>query len=219
MRTLLLGFLLCLIVTSTSYAQIPETISYQGVLIDESGNPLPDDMYELTFNIYNSETGEPAVWTETQEVYLQNGLFNIVLGKVNPLSISFDQSYWLGITIGEGTELTPRIELTSSAYSMSSKRVIGDSNIFPSDGYVGIGTMTPEKLLHVGDYTVDNQLGLLVSHHGITLKGIKGTDALPYIEVRDENDLRAFYWGWGCKSNKYVDWKFENGYNLSITGQ
>jgi hypothetical protein len=36
--------------------------------------------------------------------------------------------------------------------------------------------------------------------------------------LRDENDKRAFYLGWGNKSAKYVDWVFENGYNLSIRG-
>ena len=131
MRTLLFGFLLCLIVIGTSNAQIPETLSYQGALMDASGTPVPDDTYELTFNIYTVQTGGTAIWTETQDVVIVYGLFNVIMGKINPLTIPFDRPYWLGITIGEDPELTPRIELAASAYSLNA-RTVEDSSITSS---------------------------------------------------------------------------------------
>ena len=37
---------------SSAFAQIPHTISYQGVLTDTAGNPKPDGNYSFTFNLY-----------------------------------------------------------------------------------------------------------------------------------------------------------------------
>ena len=45
------------------------------------------------------------------------GFFDVTLGSVNPLNLPFDKPYWLGVTVGADTELTPRMQLTSSGYS------------------------------------------------------------------------------------------------------
>jgi len=47
-------------------AQIPRVISFQGVLLDESGNRRPDGTYVLTFALYDSDSGSGVLWTETQ---------------------------------------------------------------------------------------------------------------------------------------------------------
>ncbi|MCH8873815.1 hypothetical protein IH824_13765, partial [candidate division KSB1 bacterium] len=104
-------------------AQIPETVSYQGVLTDAQGNAVSDGSYSLTFNLYESATGGSSIWGETQDIEVVNGLFNAILGSVKPLSNSFDRPYWLGIAIGSDAELEPRIELTASAYSLNARSV------------------------------------------------------------------------------------------------
>jgi len=38
-------------------ATMPSTLSYQGVLQDGAGNPVPDGNYSLTFRIYSVSTG------------------------------------------------------------------------------------------------------------------------------------------------------------------
>jgi hypothetical protein len=55
-------------------------------------------------------------------------VFSVTLGSSAPLTLAFDQPYWMGIAVGPGDELTPRIELTSSAYSLSA-RSVSDSSI------------------------------------------------------------------------------------------
>lgn len=55
-------------------------------------------------------------------------MFNAILGSETVLDIAFDRTYWLGITINSGSELTPRIEMTSSAYSLKAAGV-ADSSI------------------------------------------------------------------------------------------
>jgi hypothetical protein len=130
------------------FSQIPQTMSYQGMLNDSEGQMVSDGTYSMTFIIYDQATEGSIIWEESQNVDVANGLFNVILGENNPLNITFNQTYWLGITIAGGDELAPRIELTASPYSLNAQQVLG-TNIFPADGYVGIGTSDPEYQFEV----------------------------------------------------------------------
>ena len=55
-RKLLLGMLVFLVAANFAWGQIPQTISYQGVLTDAGGAVVPDGTYQLTFNIYDHAT-------------------------------------------------------------------------------------------------------------------------------------------------------------------
>jgi hypothetical protein len=115
--------ILIMILSICLIAQIPQTLSYQGILTDNNGTVVPDGDYNLTFSLYDVETGGSPIWTETQSVTITGGIINVILGKVTALNLLFDNPYWLAITVGTGTEMTPRIELTSSAYSMKAQTV------------------------------------------------------------------------------------------------
>lgn len=117
-----------LLSNALGFAQIPQTVSYQGILTDPDGTVVPDDSYSLTFNLYTTTTGGSSIWSETQPVDIANGLFYVILGSVNPLNLPFDQTYYLGITVEEGTELAPRIQMTAAAYSLKA-RTVADSSI------------------------------------------------------------------------------------------
>ena len=109
----ILAFVLLLILPGLVLGQIPKTMSYQGVLIDAEGNPLPDGNVVLNFKIYDTATDGEALYEEMHnEVNVAGGIFNIIIGSTNPLNLPFDKQYWLGITVGaEGSELTPRIDI------------------------------------------------------------------------------------------------------------
>jgi hypothetical protein len=131
-------------------AQIPQTINYQGLLSNNDGTAVANGNYSVTFRLYNVSAEGSALWTETQSLAVSDGIFNAVLGSISLLTLPFDERYWLGISIGTGEELSPRIELTSSAYSLVTRSVIGDSNYFPASGNVGIGlTEAAEEKLQV----------------------------------------------------------------------
>ena len=80
--------------TSATMAEVPKTISYQGVLADGSGNPSTDTSATLTFRIYSTGAGGTPIWEETMPVLLSNGLFTAILGSSTPLNLPFDQQYW-----------------------------------------------------------------------------------------------------------------------------
>jgi hypothetical protein len=112
--------LMVFILTPLSFGQIPKTISYQGVLTDAGGTVVADGSYNLTFNFYDVVSGGASLWMEGQSVAVSKGIFNVDLGSSTVLNLPFDKPYWLGITVGGGTELTPRTPLTSSGYSFRS---------------------------------------------------------------------------------------------------
>jgi hypothetical protein len=161
MRKLLffvLGCVLILCWTSTQ-AEIPRLINYQGMLTDDGGNPLTGS-YDLTFYIYDDTTGGNLEWSEVQNgVQVQDGLFNVVLGKQTALNEAFDESYWLAVKVG--TETMPRMRITSVGYAY--RAAVADSalnfggwtddgsvvNLTDSTDSVGIGTSTPWTTLHV----------------------------------------------------------------------
>src|SRR3989304_3598666 len=108
-------------------AQIPQTMSYQGVLTGIDGSPVPDGTASLTFRLYNSSENGDTLWQETQSVQVTNGIFNVILGNKTPLNLPFDEQYWLGVTINSGTELIPRVALTASPYSLNSHSTIAET--------------------------------------------------------------------------------------------
>jgi hypothetical protein len=141
----LLGLLLC----TVAQVQAQANLSIQGTIQKASGANLDDGEYAMTFRLYDTEVGGTAVWTETQDaVEVLGGVYSTLLGKTNPLTAAFDKTYYLGITLNNGAEVVPRIQLTASPYSLS---LIGQTNIFPSDGPVGAGTLAPASTagLHV----------------------------------------------------------------------
>ncbi|MGQ9854820.1 MAG: hypothetical protein ACUVTG_15645, partial [Candidatus Oleimicrobiaceae bacterium] len=144
-----------LLVASLGLAQIPQTVSYQGLLTDASGTPVPDGTYALTFRLYDVPTGGTALWTETQPVEVSSGVMNVTLGAIIPLALPFDRQYWLGIAVGTEPEMMPRVPLTSSPYAFAARGVYGTANIFPATGSVGIGVYSPSASLEVaGDMIV-----------------------------------------------------------------
>jgi hypothetical protein len=120
-RILFLSALFFILAVQISWEQIPQTISYQGVLTDANGKNVPDGDYNLTFKLYDVETDGIPLWSEEKSVEVKKGIFNVILGSVNPLTLPFDKQYWLGIAVEGGSELTPRIKLTSSAYSLNTR--------------------------------------------------------------------------------------------------
>ncbi len=124
MKRLLLCYLaLALLSGSALIAQVPQTMSYQGVLVDESGVAVPDGSYDIVFGLYDNSAGGTQVWTETLPVTVAKGVFSIVLGTINPISTAFDRPYWLGLAIEGGAELSPRTRLTASPYSLMAQEV------------------------------------------------------------------------------------------------
>jgi hypothetical protein len=149
-----------------SAGQIPQTISYQGFLADNQGNPVADGTYNITFKLYDVATDGSSLWAESQQVVLINGLFNVILGSTNPIALPFDKQYWLGLTIEGTPELTPRIQLTASAYSLNA-RTVADSAI--TSGKIAAETVVRSINAKTDEVTLLGGENVTVSEQGDTL--------------------------------------------------
>ncbi len=111
-----------LIITVSVFAQIP--LIYQGKLTNSSGVGVSDAL-DMTFGIYDTESGGTAIWTEAHTgVSIEKGLFTVSLGSVTPLELGFDVQYYVEITI-DGDVMSPRMPLHAAAYSR--RAAIADS--------------------------------------------------------------------------------------------
>jgi hypothetical protein len=104
-------------------AQVPQVINYQGLLTDANGNPA-NGTFIIVFSIYGAETGETALYSETQSITVSKGVFNALIGSVTPFPENlFDPNTerYLEISV-DGTALTPRRKFTSVPYSFTASK-------------------------------------------------------------------------------------------------
>ncbi|NOZ62762.1 MAG: hypothetical protein GXO74_13910, partial [Calditrichaeota bacterium] len=174
MRRLTLTIALLIITAHFCWGQIPQNLSYQGILTTSSGEQVPDGSYSIIFQIYDMQTDGAPLWSEQLEVNVISGLFSVILGQENPLNLPFDSQYWLGITVGNSPEMSPRIAMTASAYSFQTKGV-GDSTITSSKVARNqlvrtINSLTDNVVIEGGENvfvtTENNKLKISVSMQG-----------------------------------------------------
>ncbi|MCD4819485.1 MAG: hypothetical protein K8S23_12415 [Candidatus Cloacimonetes bacterium] len=154
---------------------VPNLIPFQGRLTDDSGNAV-NEIVNITFSLYDVETGGSSLWSETQSVNITEGLFNVTLGNITPMNEDDFNSAnrWIAIAVGTDSEMSPRTRITAVPYALQSGTstpdadwTISGDDIYHETGKVGIGTTTPdEKLSVVG-----------------TVRASKDTDETEYVEI------------------------------------
>jgi hypothetical protein len=114
---------------------VPSVMLYEGYLTDADGAPVLNGTYDFTFSLYEASTGGDPVWTEEHlGVFVESGVVRVRLGDgtvPHPLDVPFDRQYYLGIRLGSDPEMTPRLELASTAYSFRARfaGAVPDSSI------------------------------------------------------------------------------------------
>ncbi len=102
------------------HAAVPTTVAVDGVL-SSTGGPAADGLYDMTFAIYNVQSGGSAAWTEgSVKVPVFSGRYRHVLGASKPLTPTLMANLnkaWLGIKLGVEAEL-PRVQLQSVPFTV-----------------------------------------------------------------------------------------------------
>ncbi|MBN2542097.1 hypothetical protein JXI42_04460 [bacterium] len=160
---------------SSLAASVPPQISYQGKVTDTAGVGITDTL-DIGFSLWNSDVGGDSLWNETQlAVPIIRGLFDVQLGTVNPIALSFDTTYWLQIIV-DGDLLLPRTQLTTNPYAyraMYADYLTGATGVYGSgmnhylakwsgtgsletsmvyqagSNDIGIGTVMPQAQVHI----------------------------------------------------------------------
>jgi hypothetical protein len=107
------------------FAQVPRSISYQGVLIR---NKVPvTAIVNMDVRIYNA-AGELLYNESYDKLQVSNGIFNVLLGGnagTLPVTMKFDEQYYIGIDVDNTGEMMPRTPFVSAPYAINSQTVGG----------------------------------------------------------------------------------------------
>lgn len=144
--------------------------SYQGQIMDTSGNPINNAAMPMSFRLYNVLSGGAACWSENQSVNIQNGQFNVLIGQVNAISAScLSGDVYLEIVVN-GETLTPRELLTSAAHAVEADTLPHEATtrglLNIASGPDGEGGQI--RLLQGSsgnDWNIDNRLGTFRLFH------------------------------------------------------
>lgn len=184
MRSIITSFVLvlCFLAINILSAQ---KISIQGTLKDINGKAVPDNTaLSVTFKIYANATGGTALWTETANVPVSGGVYSHYLGNVTALDPGiFTGVRFLGVTVN-GSELSPRTELSYSPYALSVATAQGIAN------NTGTALFT-----NSGDLILNKSL-LLENNQSINGKNVAGT-AQTCLVPRGTDDVTKLRYGNG----------------------
>ena len=102
----MLGLLL-----SLSAFAVPQQITQQGRLIDNSGNPISGS-HILTFHLYDGPISTKPLWGEEPFVFFENGYYSTTLGADNnnllDTSVLDEVVLYLEIQVDSDSPLQPR---------------------------------------------------------------------------------------------------------------
>ncbi|MFA7008682.1 MAG: hypothetical protein WC204_07455, partial [Elusimicrobiales bacterium] len=112
------GLLMVLAAAPPARAAVPELINFQGKLTGADGKAV-SRLVPIVFKFYTAAAGGSPVWTETRDITPDNyGIYSVMLGEIVPFNLNFSVPYWLGVSVGSDTEMTPRYRIVPSAYSL-----------------------------------------------------------------------------------------------------
>jgi hypothetical protein len=120
---------------------IYKVLNYQGKLEDADGVTVADGAYNIKFTIYDAAAAGNVLWTaresdacgaafspSAKSVTATLGVFSTQLGESGdcPLNLDFNSdSYYLGITVGADSEMTPRKRIGAAGYAFNADLLDG----------------------------------------------------------------------------------------------
>jgi hypothetical protein len=186
--TLALVFLFATVVEAQDTA--PPYIPVQGYLTDDDDEPL-NGTIDITFSIYQVETGGSARFSELQSVKIVDGRFTAYIGDRETLDLELfknGDTLFIGIEVGDNDEMKPRIQLATAPYAgfaqycgeastlegMSVEDLLSWDNItgIPQGVLDGGDTITNVSILEGGGLQLDDEGQLSIAESSVTTQQI-----------------------------------------------
>jgi hypothetical protein len=156
------NYILALLITFTVFCAVPKTMNYQGKLTDLSGVAIDDPTRKVAFLIYDALSGGTLQWAETLTVGISKGMFDVQLGAIRTLNLSFANPYWMQLKVDQNDDgdvsdatdelLSPRTPLSATPYSF--RAIYADSANTGPNGWTDAGTYiypNNASLFHIED--------------------------------------------------------------------
>jgi hypothetical protein len=177
LRKLSFAIVVTVLFVPTADADVPQLINYQGLLVDADGARI-SGVHSVQFSIYDLETGGEALWSETQNVVVADGLFQVLLGAVTsiPHSVFDGGKKYLAVKIGSDPEMTPRRRVVSVPYAYHSNEADTLDVYGASDFLRSIDSVPPDNgnvdLVEGTNITIETDVG----NNRITISAESGGD-------------------------------------------
>lgn len=117
-------------------ATTPGQVSYQGLLLDDQGQPVTGNV-DFVFTLYDADVSGSALWSESHAgVAVLDGVYDVVLGETTPITpaIVSGGALYLEIEV-EGETLAPRQRLVAVPYALQAETA-GNLSGFSGDYFV-----------------------------------------------------------------------------------
>jgi hypothetical protein len=116
----------------TADAGVPPFLTEQGRLVDSKNNAVTGPT-RFVFSLYSVPAAGAPLWSETQTITVDSGLFSASLGAITPIpSGTFAKAadaagrLYLGIQVNDDAELSPRQPVLSVPYALVAENAVGD---------------------------------------------------------------------------------------------
>lgn len=109
----------CLAVGLAAHAIVPEQVEYQGLLLDDQGDPISGNV-AMAFELFDAAANGTSLWTEAHPVVtVTDGVYSVALGSSTPLTpaVLASGNVFLEVSVG-GEVLTPRQQLLAVPYAL-----------------------------------------------------------------------------------------------------
>ena len=167
-RLFITCFVLLILIPAVTVADVPETMTVQGRLLDDTGSP-PTATYFIHFRIFDQEVGGTELWPlagpagEGHSEWVEEGLWTAEIGETYPLTdnVFSGTERWLEVEVGDGGahpyEVVGRIKLNTNPFSYRVGTVDG------ADGGTITSDLTVMGSLSLGDDTHSGGFWLYLS--------------------------------------------------------
>ena len=135
MKSLIIAVAILIVGATTLMAAVGNNFSMQGVLTDNAGNPLPDDEYSATIRFYDAATGGTLIFSESDGVNQEYGVFSYTFYNVYP--DMFDLDLWLEITLEGEAPMSPRTRLVPVPVALRASSVDPANAVTKLEGLTG----------------------------------------------------------------------------------
>ncbi len=152
-RAIIVPLLACaaLLGAAAAQADVPSALTHQGRLYDKTGKPVTGSV-SMKFALYADATTTTSLWSETHTVTFDDGYFSVELGGTTSLTGVLDGSVrYLGVTVSDDPEMTPRAAVNSVPYALLANDATGD--IHPKTVVINGQTVIDEEGNWVGPAT------------------------------------------------------------------
>jgi hypothetical protein len=179
----LAGLLACAAVVAANRvrAQVPLRMPVHAELFDESGRAVNGEL-QIVFAIYAGAKGGTALYRETRTARVEGGQLDVLLGEVVALDPQLFASHgelYLGITVEQDDEATPRLQLGSVPFALSAEHAHDATTL------VGLGEDELQRRV-VGSCAGGEVLVAIEANGSVrceplpdTTRGPKGADGAP----------------------------------------